>query len=314
LTCILFDTDQLIPDEWRPTAGPVRAFNPAILRDGDGWLLAVRLVLPDLARRISLCRLDRTFRVVGPARALSDQIRVPAAHSERARSWFADPRLYRLAGRLFIYWNSGWHEPANHQFMQELDPEGLVPVGAPRELVFAGRRPLEKNWSFFESDILRAVYAPQPHSLMNVSFAETTIELTPLRESSWVAERFSQSYGELRGGAPPVLHDGHWYSLCHAYRPWPEGYEIAAAVYRFSAQPPYAPTDGPSRPLDLPNPFGKRTTWEPLNPAVRGVVYPCGAAYEQGNWIVSYGINDEHAAVAIIPHETLLASMEPVKF
>ena len=42
---------------------------------------------------------------------------------------FADPRLYRLAGRLFVYWNSGWHEPQNHQFLQELDPVSLRPVG-----------------------------------------------------------------------------------------------------------------------------------------------------------------------------------------
>ena len=203
MTDLIFDTDGLIPEEWRcPDGAPVRAFNPAILRHGDGWLLAVRMVLPDLARRISLVCLDRAFRVVGPPRPLSDQIRMPDATSDRARSWFADPRLYRLSGRLFMYWNSGWHDPANHQFMQELDPDRLLPMGAPRELVFAGRRALEKNWTFFEDDAPRAVYAPQPHRLMDVSIDERTITLTPLCEHAWDAGVFSRTFGELRGGAP----------------------------------------------------------------------------------------------------------------
>src|SRR5476649_1021125 len=108
---LLFDSDALLPAAWRhfSSAGPVRVFNPALLPDGDGWLFAYRVVGPDGLRRIALCRLDASLRVVADSPlALTDFVRFPGGrhYAEPAISWFADPRLYRLAGRIFIYWNS----------------------------------------------------------------------------------------------------------------------------------------------------------------------------------------------------------------
>ena len=38
--CVVFDTRELVPETWRPFAGngPVRSFNPGLLKDGDGWI------------------------------------------------------------------------------------------------------------------------------------------------------------------------------------------------------------------------------------------------------------------------------------
>lgn len=131
---IEFDSNELLPDAWRPAAaaGPVWAFNPALIHEGEGWLMAYRMILPDGMRRLAMCLLDDRLRIVhGSACAVSDQIRFPptARYPTVVQSWFADPRLYRWDNRLFLYWNSGWHEPANHQFLHELDPTTWAPVG-----------------------------------------------------------------------------------------------------------------------------------------------------------------------------------------
>src|SRR4051812_8079417 len=123
---IVFENAPLLPSTWRTdeVARTARVFNPSLLRDGTGWLMAYRVVAePALARRIAICRLDAQLRLVpGSPLPLSDWIQFPDPISlaPEAAHWFADPRLYRIENRLLVYWNSGWHEPRNHQFVQEL--------------------------------------------------------------------------------------------------------------------------------------------------------------------------------------------------
>ena len=38
------------------------------------------------------------------------------------------------------------------------------------------------------------------------------------------------------------------------------------------------------------------------------IVYPTGAAFSRGHLVISYGINDEHCAIACIPLETAIAT------
>jgi hypothetical protein len=54
--------------------------------------------------------------------------------------------------------------------------------------------------------------------------------------------------------------------------------------------------------FDLANPFGLSNSLERLNPAVQGVIYPCGASFEDDLWTLSYGINGEHCAIAVLLH------------
>lgn len=321
---ILFDAPDLLPPEWRAWEGkgPVRAFNPALLRDGAGWIFAYRAVGPDGRRRIGLCRLDAGLRVVaGSARALSDEIAAGAGEglpaAAAARDWFADPRLYRLGGRIFLHWNSGWHEPRNYQFLQELDPAGLRPRGAPRELTLAGeRRPLEKNWMIFGDGPFFAVYSVNPHRILRLSLeGEGAIAGTeigtgePRPGAGSPFAEYERQFGELRGGAPPQRVGGDYYSFCHSVYGVPENYRYVAAAYRFSASPPFAPTGAPAGTFPLVNPFGGERTREKLNPAVGEVTYPCGAALVDGRWFVSYGINDERCAIAVMAHAGVEAAV-----
>jgi len=55
----------------------------------------------------------------------------------RVTSWFADPRIFILGDRAFLYFNSGWHEPMNHQFVVGLLPVLSLPPDAPGSYVYA---------------------------------------------------------------------------------------------------------------------------------------------------------------------------------
>jgi hypothetical protein len=320
IECMVFDAAMLLPETWQQAAGsgPVRTFNPALLRDGAGWLFAYRVVLPDGRRRIALCRLDAALRVIaGSAIPLSDQVQFSAnaGYPEIARQWLADPRLYRWDDRVFIYWNSGWHEPQNHQFLQELDPTACTPLGPPRELMLRGeRRPLEKNWTFFANHdgSLRAVYSILPHRILRFSVAgQGDIVFDEVENHDWSHPAYPPCHGGLRGGAPPVWHDGCYWSFCHSVHDGAAGYRYAAGVYGFAARPPFAPTAEPVKTLDLGGPFRATRAYPRLNPAVAEVIYPCGAAHDGTRWLISHGINDEQCALSRVAHAEVLACVRP---
>lgn len=319
---IVFNSPELVPENWRAGMrdAALRVFNPGLLRDGTGWLLAYRVVTdPGLRRRLAICRLDRRFGIVaGSIVPLTDQIRFPRPqdHAPEGTSWFADPRMYRLAGRVFIYWNSGWHEPQNCQFLQELDPQSLAPIGAPRELVLEGaRQKLEKNWTLFESDGgIYAVYSVNPHRVLRCSLAgrEGPINCTDAWPPIPHAGGFAQLHGGLRGGTPPQKLGDHFWSFCHSIENGTGGYRYVASAYRFAAEAPFRPTDLPHSPLALHVPATARRLLPKLNPAVSDVVYPAGAAYVDGKWVISFGIDDERSAVTFLDADQVTSTLAPL--
>jgi hypothetical protein len=305
--CRELPAEQLLPAAWRALPGPVRAFNPGLLADGTGWILAYRVVLGDGLRRLACCRLDAAFEVIpGSPVAFSDAVVFPddPTLSPVARTWLADPRLHRWGGRVFVYWNSGWHEPHNHQFLQELDPRTLLPVGRARELQLAGpRRPLEKNWSAFATPEghLHAVYSVTPHRVLRLSLAgEGPVVCDDAATTTWELPGYPAAHGGLRGGAPPVWHAGRFWSFCHSVHDDAAGYCYQVGVYCFRAGPDFAPLAGPAVPLDLARERRARREHPRLNPAVNEVIYPCGAAFSGGRWVISHGINDEACALSFV--------------
>jgi hypothetical protein len=233
-----------------------------------------------------------------------------------AYTWFADPRLFRIGGRLFVYWNSGWHEPRNHQFVQEIDPVSLAAVGQAHELLLDGpRQKLEKNWTLFEHEGRAfAVYSIQPHRVLTFDpAADGDWLMRDVANTAWAAPAYPACHGGLRGGTPPVLHAGQFWSLCHSVHDAPEGYRYAAATYTFQAAAPlFVPLAGPTQFLSLvPTPFPVRS-FPKLNPAVGEVVYPCGAARTEGGWLVSFGLNDECCGVGHISDATVVATLQTV--
>jgi hypothetical protein len=310
---IVFDNATLVPREWQPAEGSaIRCFNPALLRLADGWLLAYRVVVePESKRRIGLCRLDEQFRIVPQSTMpFSDGVTFPdpARLAVQALSWFADPRLYRLGGRIFLYWNSGWHEPQNHQFLQELDERTLAPIGSAREMrMSVGRQKLEKNWSLFEHrDSLFAIYSVSPHRVLRFDLTgDGDIEFVELVPAVPNPGGYAQVHGGLRGGAPPQQVDGRYVSICHSIENEPAGYCYVAAAYAFAGQPPFAPIAMPLRPLPIAVAPAARRQLPKLNPAIDAVLYPCGAVHTNGTWYISLGVDDERCAIAAMADDEL---------
>ncbi len=315
---VIFDSRALLPDAWGNAAGtsPIYAFNPTLVDAGEGWLMAYRVVLADGMRRIAHCRLDRALSPVpGTAVPFSDQIRFSKREglAPQASSWFADPRFYRLGGRLYLHWNSGWHEPRNHQFVVELDPISLAPVGPARELILSGeRQPIEKNWVLWGDGPFRATYSPSPHRVLSLSLdGEGDIACEPLADHPWPDRIYERRFGRLRGGTPPQRHGDLYFALCHSMTGTPvPGCDYHPAAYAFSAEPPYEPRLVPHRSLPLPEPPPR--SLPTLNRAVARVVYPNGLVRNGDHWLVSYGMNDERCAIAPLSDAQLLGSLIPL--
>jgi hypothetical protein len=319
---MIFESGELLPANWLREAqdGPVRTFNPALLRDNLGWILAYRVVAPDGRRRLGICRLGADLTVEeGSQVPLSDFVRFKRGHvlPEVATQWFADPRLYRFGGRLFIYWNSGWHEPHNCQFLQELDPISLLPRGTARELILDGeRQKLEKNWTFFSPDngaTLFAIYSIFPHRILSFSIeGDADVRFHEVARTDWSLTSYPENHGGLRGGTPPCLHEGQYWAFAHSVHTSPDGYRYSPAAYSFAPVLPFRPTARPLVPVELANPFGSTRINERLNPAVGEVIYPCGAVPDGTRWVISYGINDENCAITLIDHASVLGSVEMI--
>lgn len=285
----------------RTDADSWRVFNPAIIADGEGFILAFRLVGPSGRRDIGTCRLDAAFGVrPGTAQLLSPCLRLPLGTDT---GWFADPRLYRFGGRIHLYWNSGWQEPVNHQFLVELDAVSLLPRAPARSLhLVRPERPIEKNWTFFGECLEYAVYAPQPHRVLSlVEEGGERLVFKELSRRDWGDTFFSRRYGPLRGGAPPVLDGGHYTSFCHCVVPTALGYRYFAAAYRFSATPPFEVLAQPCTVLGLARTTGRGLAKSSFNPATEHVVYPAGALRQGEDWLIAYGLNDAEARIARIP-------------
>lgn len=317
----VFTAAELMPPAWQGlvAGGPVRTFNPGLLACGEDWVLAYRFVANDAVRRIGLCRLDAALRIVnGSHLPLSDELRVEGGdYPDVARSWFADPRLYRFGDRVFIYWNTGWHEPQNHQFLQELEATSLRPIGRARELKVRDftRQKLEKNWTLFGSSAAEvfAVYSISPHRVLAGSLAgEGDVVFETVATEQLPLGPYPPCHGGLRGGAPPQWDGEAWLSFCHSVHDGDQGYRYAAAAYRFQVEVPFTPTHAPITPLSLHNPYGGRRVHPALNPAVGEVVYPCGAARVGNHWLISHGINDEHCAISVVSEAAVAATLRPL--
>ena len=315
MTANIFSNDELIPFNWRWNAGNghVWCFNPSLTRLNDRWLMVYRVVLSDQKRRLALCLLDNDLQVIsGSVVGVSDQIEFDtnSNYSEHVKNWFADPRIYWLAEKLFVYFNSGWHDPINHQFIFELDQESLTPVTVARELILrGGRQKIEKNWMLFGNGPYFAVYSVSPHCVLQLDLpAEGDVWCERVSHLPWTANEHTP-VSTLRGGAPPQLLNGHFYSFCHHVQATLGGPKYEVAVYTFSAAFPFRPTRAPIHSLALENSKGGCRSRPQLNPAVGEVIYPCGSILHEDSWFISYGINDESCAIAILSRETVDQSM-----
>lgn len=222
-----------------------------------------------------------------------------------------DPRVCRMFGHLFVSATTfnvakdrrSWS--GAHQVIGRLNDNFQVDYPADPIYGFNGGSPLmntgnEKNWLWFEHDGLpHMVYMTDPEHIV-VQFKPNLIEpeieyKTPFGHNIW-------KHGHIRGGTPPVLVDGEYWTFFHSSTPWlgsKRRYHMGALA--FESKPPFKIT----RYTPLPLLSGsKNDEWHDFLPLV---VFPCGAILEKGEWIITMGVNDCTSAWIKIPHEDILS-------
>ncbi len=307
---VIFENQKLLPEEWLgegvdPEA--FRVFNPSIMDMQDGYILCYRVVDPSGNwRRLATCQLDKEFNpIAGSVTALSDLVEFAAPHTldERARTWHADPRLFRLAGKIYVSWNDGNNKPINHQFLLELTKDGLRPAGKAREIIVRPRRnQIEKNWAFIEdAGQIWCIYSMSPLVMAQVDMSgETQIVCDRIIQEGW-GNSYEGRFGQIRNGGQPSLVNGKFLAICHSSHKSLNGrvYEVCAT--ELSASPGFSVETFTKRPIRVLDHARSAFKLEKLNANVASVVYPSGNLVEGQKLIISYGINDERAAVSIMP-------------
>ena len=162
-----------------------------------------------------------------------------------------------------------------------------------RNLGFPVAPHYEKNWGFFTAGPhMFVLYSIQPFVVYNVTGG------VPVRVANipWTLDADGDGAalrdGDLRGGAPPVFVDGHWYAFVHTHR---QGY--TTQVVQFSGDS-FTPTAASHVPVVLTR---------------SALTFPCGALHvrQEQAWYISMGEDDERMRIVKVAHPTLLQLLRP---
>lgn len=316
-----------MPHEWG-LASDATFFNNAIHIHGDQVLMAFRVVNLQGQRRIAICRLGRDYAIVpGSATALSDHFRyADEAYAATDRSqWSADARLFSAGERLFMHFNTGSNPKPNKIFLVELCPKTLLPLSAVREIVAPTlkRQKVEKNWIFFSNESgIFAVYSFCPLIILRVDLSDDKfVYCEPAYKHTWDAHTYTQTYGELRGGASPVRRDSKLYFVLHSLfsaagtelAKWPKDLCYVAPVVALEDKPPFRPLALTERPLIELSPQERELEVKTrLHERVIEVVYCCGAIEDAESIVISYGVNNHYMALRSFSFRHVDEVMSPI--
>ena len=168
----------------------------------------------------------------------------------------------------------------------------------------------QKNWTPFLQDGREfCIYSHSPLTILERTAAgQMTLAYRTPCGLHW-------PYGSIRGGTPPVWHDGHWYEWFHSSRlEFPDGPKSQVNVYHVGV----LVFDREFRPLAMtaePLLSGRASQYtEPWNPGGRiSACFPCGAVVRGDEWLVSYGWLDSEVRIAEIPLAEVDAALDRIE-
>jgi predicted GH43/DUF377 family glycosyl hydrolase len=292
----------------------INYFNPGLVHRPDGLWLVVRRS-KDWPRLTFGLNDLMAFKLEGDhIPVMGVKIRVPpmlnGEHYEDPRAVFHNGSTWVSCCNFVVYQKTPQHQTwtGAHQLLlqcnehwntvKRIDPIYGKNGGSPGTQLGD-----EKNWVwFFPNDRPHLIYMTQPHTVvpmgpfLDSKQAYVTNEINPL----WTS-------GMPRGGTPPILVDGEYWSFFHSSTPWiGKKRRYHMGVYAFQSQPPYRITRMSSMPLLSGSKQDKWFEGKPL------VVFPNGAVIKDGLWTVVFGVNDLQCGWIDIPHADLLQIVRPV--
>lgn len=290
-------------------------FNPGIVERKDGlWLLVRRSEPHPQGFRfgqnfVFAFKLDETGK--NPLMGVRLRWPVPdsSQHFEDPRGFYHERINQTIIGCCTFIWNQDGTWTGAHQCLGAFDHDWICQKldyprvgGNPGEMVkITDKSKYEKNWLWFlHEEKLALLYKAKPW--MVVRFGETWSET-----KSYSSEGVGWPYGAIRGGTTPVRIGDLYYTFHHSSLPWRGRYRrYYAGAMAFEAHPPFAPKYITPEPILSGSQNDKWAQRKPL------VIFPCGALYRDGTWLITSGVNDLCSAWTEIPHESLLERMVPI--
>lgn len=275
-----------------------RNSNCSIIRFGDSLLLAYRHGWE--GSRIHITKVHQGFTV-------SDDVEVSIVHP-LAVGGQEDPRLFIYRDKLWMAFTAV-RQLVDGRIIARLLLARLGDDFQP-ELVFEPKyiwtTQWEKNWQIFaHGDYLYCIYSMNPWRANRIDVDNQ--EMIPVE---WLDDGVKWLFGLPRGGALPVQKDNLFYCFFHGayldeYNASPEGVALySMGVATFEARSPYRLTNWTSEPIYWPN-------VEDLYEGHRvATIYPCGAYYDGGEWIVSYGYNDKQSRIVAFDHDDIVSRLD----
>jgi hypothetical protein len=202
-----------------------------------------------------ICPIDDDFKAVGPSKIVS-----------RQESRKEDMRLFTHQG---VLCGSFTHAACDIvvricQFNNDLTVK--------KEIDFkmkTGR--WEKNWQFFEyNGRLLFVYSINPHKVYECDWDGNVKIISSVN----FPNQWEINGTQLRGGTPPILFNGRYYSMFHTS-------DYRMGMYCFSAHPPFTILDISDAPI--------------VDRSNGGVHFPCGLETINNGFVVTYGAGDKLA-------------------
>lgn len=291
---VMLDRRRLLPATYQ--------FNPTIATHDRALWMVYRRITPDewLAgpRTVGLCRLGADLQPDPESNVdLSARIEDPPG----ADRWHADPRLFHRGNELWLSYHDNYR-----LYVTPIDPSRLADRLRPTGIDLAGRSPRERerNWGFFEDGDFKAVYSIPSHVVLKLRETGTRFEASPLYENGvrlpWDVAR----WGEPHGGCMPSKVGNHWFAFFQSasYDASTDRRHYYVGFYGFEAEPPHRVAFMSVAPLLAARDFeGELSFYKDW-----AVVYPSGAVYLDGRWLVSLGVHDRKPALAAFDHPALL--------
>lgn len=288
----IVDNSKLLPGAY--------LYNSSLLKFDDALWLFYRRQQLDGYSDICVAKLDP--ETLQPIPEFNQLLGIPSVDREH---FAEDPRTFWHDGKAFIsYYIWG-------------GPIGYIPIMCLTQIVFeSGKwRPLnedrityrqnglgasEKNWSFFScGKNLKFIYKSDPHLIAQYD--------KPSFDLSFTKAEIDWKHGEIRGGTPPLLVDGQYWTFFHSSEgaSYPRRrYHMGA--YSFKQEFPHEQLSYTPEPLLSASEHEPFMSWAPVT------VFPCGSVYDNDEWIVSMGVNDCHIGIAKFSHAELKDRVVPI--
>ncbi|MBS0620314.1 MAG: hypothetical protein JSS61_02515 [Verrucomicrobia bacterium] len=295
------------------------AFNPSIIRYGDGYLLTFRYC-PDVYYQpwialIGILLLDENLEPISEPQLISPRSKFTAIPPQGE-----DVRVFSYRDRLFLIYNdndemiypSPWDR--RDMYMAELYSEnGYFSLSKPIKLIHEEKYNLfwwQKNWTPFEwKGRLLITYSINPHEILTPNLMSgicfRCYETPAPIEWEWGHP--------LRCSTPPQLVDGEYLSFFHSWTVMhstasdqEETFHYFMGAFTFSAEPPFQITKAHNEPI-----IGKG--FYTNSHCFKRVIFPGGFVVAGDVIHLAYGKDDCEMWIATLDKKALMESLHPIK-